>query len=412
MADQTKWKGGDAGAARGYPGDVLLSSRKSTAFHILCTRPDPPMRLVESFLAVAPTVVSVRDGKGRSPLHLACYGRQSLEVVQAIAKTVLRQSDEIGSWADNLGWNVAHILARFGAEQGVVSFLLNEGPIVPNHQMLPLLTAKDQKGRTPVQVACGAIARINKDDFDMLCISSRPSLRKRSSLLLQLSSEYRECLNMALVNAAGRFPKRIVAPSSPSVYCNRQKKVSVSSIWFWRPDDTMRLWSCLHKALTVLGSTHTTAHSFPALHCCLEADRNCETPFVSCLLIIYDEFACQVRSDDRALPLHVSTQLALDTDGWYNRIDQLIKSYPEAAAFGDSEGRVPIQLFVTSAVSWRHVEPVLTAWPEGLSRLQLPEAVFPLILSRLTRSRTTVRVEDLNSVFVILRHNPSLVNHS
>jgi hypothetical protein len=104
------------------------------------------------------------------------------------------------------------------------------------------------------------------------------------------------------------------------------------------------------------------------------------------------------------LPLHLICGLAA-RDGqehWAERIRKLVQLYPKGAGIPDVEEILPLEHLVRPTVTFGHVRPVLEAFPSALARLNLPETLYPYVLSKLTMQRSST------AIFQIIRETPTL----
>lgn len=360
-------------------------------FHIICANHTLPPEVVQRYVDIEPLACFLKTGNMRLAIHHAAFMRQSLEVLQLLA----RSSPDSLTQQDAFGWNVFHFFVRYGANDGVVDSLIS---VAGEERMRQALQACDRKGRTPILLACELKPRILKHDLGLLLMASHLEPTTACALLEWLWVQYETPFTAAMGSTQ---PEKPCLDLDPTIYCNPSKSVNTRGWWLWRPADSLLLWSGVDKALLILGANDENKSTHPSLHACLELDRSCKTETFGLLLRVNPHYACQLAPDGN-LPLHVAARLATSTMGWVHRLSTLARLYPKAAESINGEGKLPIECLNIALMTRFHVLPILSANPTSLSRLQLPETLYPLILMQLGKAGQS------GAIYSILRETPSL----
>ena len=370
---------------------AIMDATNLAPIHILCTRKRVPLNVMEAYVRVQPTSVLLLTGEKRCPLHLACYSRNSLEIIRFLAEV-----DPQTIFMDDplYGWNAFHICTHSNCREDVLSMLIE---VVGPDGTAAALGSKDLKGRTPIVLACRSQPKISKRYFTTLHQESGVQNLKQT-LLEEISRNYGSFLTGALKLKPP--PSSVVSTGNPSAYCNSKRIISVESFWLWRPQDSFTLWECMHKIIVVLGVTNDSQlPTYPLLHECIRQDSHCQTAIFDCILSLNPHYVCQLDSNGD-LPIHVAARLAENTKEWKNRLTMLVKSYPKGASMVNNEGKLPLELLRN--VSWGHMAPLLRCCPVALSRLNIPEALYANVLAKLGQKGIS------NTMLTILKETPSL----
>jgi hypothetical protein len=370
---------------------AIMEATNVAPIHILCTRQGVPLNVIEAYVRVQPTSVYLLTGEKRCPLHLACYSKNSLEIIRFLAQvepqTILMQESFYG-------WNAFHICTHSNVREDVLSMLIN---VVGPDRTAAALGSKDLKGRTPIVLACRSQPKITKKYFTLLHQESGLDNLKHT-LLEEISRNYGSFLTGALKLKPP--PASVVSTENPSHYCNPKRSISVESFWLWRPQDSFTLWECMHKIIVLLGVTNDSQlPTYPLLHECLREDKRCRTVMFDCILSLNPHYVCQVDSNGD-LPIHVAARLAENTKEWKNRLKMLVNCYPKGASIVNDEGKLPLELL--RQVSWGHMSPLIRCCPLALSRLHIHDALYANVLAKLGQTGVS------NTVLTILKETPSL----
>jgi hypothetical protein len=385
--------------------DLIIEAYDLAPIHILCTRRNLPINVLEAYLKAEPKSIHLLTNDKRTPLHLACYSMQSLEVIQLLAQA----DPNTLTWKESFdGWNVFHICVHCETEENVMATLLETAT---PEGIREALATKDRYGRIPIVLACNVRPKVTKGDFALVHAASDTSELERS-LLEELSRNYRTILAGALKLKPP--PKKPVSSAGPSPYCNPKKALSVESFWLWRPNDSLALWRCLHKALIVLGiqehdstiDSQQQLATYPLLHECIRQDPQCNSFLFHALLSLNPFYACQVDPSDGNLPLHVAAQHAENTKEYKNRLATLIVSYPLGASIANKAGELPLEILDRkNIVSWDHMRSLVRCCPVALSRLRIHESLYAQVICMLGEKGYT------RTIFSILKETPSLFDH-
>jgi hypothetical protein len=376
--------------------DILIEASSLTPIHILCTRRNLPVEILEKYLSALPSSTRLLTSDMRTPIHLACYSMQSLAVIEFLAR---HDPDCLTLSEDFDGWNPFHICVHCGAEEQVMARLLDI--VGPKDRREKALSMKDRYGRTPLDLACNVRPKIGTADFALVYRASNLELLDGPPLET-LSRNYRTYLTGAIQLKPP--PRKLVSTGLPSPFCNPRKTLTVESIWLWRPADSLALWQCMHKALVVLGACDTDVATYPLLHECIRQDPHCRTHMFHCLLSLNPHFSLQ--SDGNGdLPLHVAASLAERTREWQDRLSFLLVAYPKGASIVNRDGNLPLEILDSRRLSWNHMRPVIRCCPVALSRLDLHESLYAFIISKLGQKGYN------STIFTILKETPSLVEN-
>lgn len=373
--------------------DLIIEATHLTPMHILCTRRDVPVNVLDAYVRAQPEAIRLLTNDKRAPIHLACYAKQSFEVIQFLAEA---DPDTLLLQETFDGWNVFHICVHCDTEENVMSMMLNvAGP----SRTASALAMQDRRHRIPVVLACNVRPKITKADFALLFQESSTENLERS-LLEEISRNYRSYISSALKLKPP--PKSPVANGDPSPYCSPTKSISVEGFWLWRPMDSLALWRCMHKMLVVLGAARDSdLATYPLLHECIRQDPHCKTYFFHCILSLNPHYAYQMDTNGD-LPLHVAVRRADNSREWQNRIAGLVISYPKGASIANREGELALELLDKKHVSWDHMRSLLRCCPVALSRLHLHESCYAEVLAKLEKKSYT------STMFAILKETPSL----
>lgn len=375
------------------PQDCILGTGGMTALHIICTRKEPPFQVIEKYIDVAPEVCVMTTENERTPLHYACYTRQSLVTINALCLA----NPEVISSIDFIGWNVFHMCVRFGMSDGVMKLLLKKSN--ETGTLSEMLRARERRGRTPFDLACEVKPRINKRDFFLL-FNATPFDESTLPPLQQLCTNYHEYLGGSF--GVAKVPRNKILGTEPSHFCNEKKCVTVERLWLWRPKDSLALWAFLRKALSILGGCDANIATRPILHECLRQDAACKTITFECLLSLNPFYACHL-DDDGNLPLHVGSELAGATEEWRSRLQRLVHLYPRAASIPNKRGKLPFELLNHDTLAWESVAGVLAAWPTAIQKLELHVSLYARVIFRLAENSSH------DAVYTILKDSPTLV---
>jgi hypothetical protein len=167
----------------------------------------------------------------------------------------------------------------------------------------------------------------------------------------------------------------------------------------------------MKKALVLLGVDEHESSTCTPLHSCIETDRLCETMFFDCLLRINSFYACQSRSSDGSLPIHLVARYAREAsdvaaaEKWTERMHTLLDLYPKGTTIQDSEGRLPLELLAQprGRASWEQIRMLLEVSPSAVSRLEFGEPMYSYLLARLNREHST------DTIFQMLCETPTLI---
>ena len=375
--------------------DSLLLTGNLTALHLVCTRRNPPLEVIKAYLKAQPSAIKILTFDSKSPLSLACFAGASPEIISYLA----RAYPDAMMLQDHLGWNVFHIFSRFETPERLLSTLID---IAGPERTEKALLMCDRKGRAPIHFACGNVSRITKDNFALLARSTRMDSLNRLPLK-ELCTQYRRQFQSALT--ASPIPSSAISTTDdPSQFCKPKKAVpSVERFWMWRPQDALALRRCWNMAFVLLGADGVDMSTYPLLHECLERDDKGTTEMFEYVLCLNPHYACHLRPSDGTLPLHVLARLAVNgEEHWIERIRTLVRLYPKGAGIPDQEGRLPLELLAQPTVTWEHVSPVLEAAPQAIAKLDLPENLYPQVLSQLAIH------ESWDALYQIIRETPTL----
>lgn len=370
---------------------AITDATNLAPIHILCTRQGLPRNVIEAYVRVHPSSLLLLTGEKRCPLHLACYAKNSLEIIRFLAEV---EPQTILMHDSFYGWNAFHICTHSNCKEEILSMLID---VVGPDRTAAALGCKDLKGRTPIILACRSQPKISKRYFTLLHQESGVQNLKQT-LLEEISRNYGSFLTGALKLKPP--PTFVVSTGNPSPYCNSKRSISVESFWLWRPQDSLTLWECMHKIIVLLGvSNDSQLPTYPLLHECIRQDPHCQTAIFDCILSLNPHYVCQVDSNGD-LPLHVAARLADNTKENKNRLMLLVKSYPKGASIVNNEGKLPLELLKN--VSWGHMSPLLRCCPVALSRLSIPDSLYANVLAKLGQNGIS------NTVLTILKETPSL----
>ena len=375
---------------------LLVTDANVSALHLACFGRNPPPRVLKAFLDVQPRAIKILTASNKSPLYLACLSRARVENISLLA---MADPDAI-LLRDDRGRNVFHLCcAHPRLVANTLTALMNAAGLERTESALLSL---DRDGNAPIHLACSRDSGVGKNEFSLI---ARFSTRIQSpSPLEAMCTEYREYFQSAL--SSSPIPTSAVSTDDPTPFCNPQKVLSPDRFWMWRPTDALSLRRCWNMAFSLLGADGNDMATYPLLHECLERDVTCRTDMFNYVLCLNPHYACQLRPPDGTLPLHVIARLAGENGDrhWVERIQMLIRLYPKGAGIPDQDGNSPLELLAWAHATFDHVAPILEASTSSLSRLDLPESLYPNVLSQL------VRRESWNTIYQILRGTPTLIN--
>jgi len=161
---------------------MMTGDDNATSLYLAC-RKCAPVDIVEVLIGIAPQTARMANNLGWLPMHIACHFGASLEVLRILAEAypesmksmdkrgrtplhfalgnverpvtpaavLLLLSSNAGKYPDMGGMLPLHYACAYGASEAVLNVLL-EG----NHETI---TARDNKGRTPLHYAMGNCTR-------------------------------------------------------------------------------------------------------------------------------------------------------------------------------------------------------------------------------------------------------------
>lgn len=375
---------------------LLVTDANVSALHLACFGRNPPPRVLKAFLEAQPRAIKILTANNQSPLSLACLSRARVENVSLLA---MADPDAI-LLRDDRGRNVFHqCCAHPRLVANTLTVLVNAAG--PERTESALLTL-DRDGKAPIHLACSRDSGIGKSDFSLI---ARFSTGIQSPTPLEvMCTEYRDYFQSAL--SSSPIPTSAVSADDPTPFCNPRKVLSPERFWMWRPSDALSLRRGWNMAFSLLGADDNDIATYPLLHECLERDVACRTDMFNYVLCLNPHYACQLRPSDGTLPLHVIARLAGENGErhWVERIQMLVHLYPKGASIPDQDGNLPLELLARATVTFDHVAPILEASTSSLARLDLPDSLYPNILSQLARR------ESWSTIYQILRDTPTLIN--
>jgi hypothetical protein len=396
---------------RSHPEEALhvINGHLTALITALKTPPQrPPLNVITTYLEVAPDAASMYTRDGIPPLAFACYAGCDPNIVVALAAA---HPDAV-LYQNSRGCNVFHhccqlwILGKWSDSEGTpIEEILS---VVEDNVANQALLSLDNLGRAPIHMACERENRIPDSEFRVLANATR-TRDLTLSPIISLNTSHRDLLRAGLNTR--NLTRQVISTEDPSPHCNEARSVSVRHLWTWRPQDNIFLWKCLKKARVLLGVEEHESSICTPLHSCIEMDSLCETLFFDCLLRINPFYACQSRSSDGSLPIHLVARHAREAsdailaEKWTERIQTLLSLYPKGMNIQDSEGRLPLELLAQprGRASWEQVRMLLEMSPSAVSRLEFAEPMYSYLLARLNREQST------DMIFRILCETPTLI---
>lgn len=373
--------------------EALEESTKIAAIHILCTRRDVPLSVLEAFVKAQPTSVRLLTSNNNCALHLACYAQQPLEIIQCLAEA---DPDAILSQEAKSLRNSLHICLVFGRGlRQVIPMLIHVGgPERIGHA----LASKDVSSKTPLVLACES-NDVTQSDFALLFQASGKENLERP-LIQELSHCYSGRITRVLSSKLAK--KSALFKCDPSRYCNPKRALSTAGFMLTSNlNDAYALRACWHKLVVVLGvEDESQLSTFPLLHECIRQDSSCETLFFQMILHMNPHYMCQMDSNGE-LPIHVAARLATNTKEWRERIEALVRGYPKGSSIANNAGELPLELL--RQVSWNHMRYLVLYCPLALSKLRLSESLYAEIMAKMGPTGG-----QLNFIFTILKNTPTL----
>jgi len=362
--------------------------------HLIVTRQDPPAQVLRALVDINVCATRLLTGDLRSALHYALFTKKSPEIIHILVAA----DPESISLQDCAQRNVFHIIAHphWDNQKDVLSTILcNSCQTISETALM----ACDKWGHTPVIQACNVASRISKSDFMLLYEATPRSLVKAT--LDALGRAYKTLFQAAL--SVKPVPKTPVTFDDPTHFCNPERRVCIEKSWLWRPENSLSLWRGLHKAFVLLGAQDDSKSTYPVLHTCMEHDEDCLSLLFPCLLSLNPHYACQLK--DKCLPIHLACRLARNTDGWWKRLDALLRIYPKGASIHDVNGHFPLEILHNrDQASWKFIYLVLQRHPVALARLGLAEQFYPTLLEKLHSC-----IDGTSTIFEILKETPTLI---
>ena len=373
--------------------EELEESTNIAAIHILCTRRDLPLHVVEAFLQAQPASVRLLTSNKNCALHLACYAQQPLEIIKCLVQA---DPDAILSQEATTLRNVVHICLSFGSPlREVMPMLIHIGG---PERMAHALASKDVSSKTPLVLACEP-NNMARADFAVLFESSSKENLQRP-LIQELSHGYSGRLTKILSLILAK--KSALPDCNPSRICNPKGALGVAGYMLTSNlNDVYALRLCWNKLLIILGvADEDQICMFPLLHEFIRQDSRCETMFFQMIICMNPPYMCQMDSNGD-LPIHVAARLATNTEEWRQRIDALVRGYPRGASVANKEGKLPLELL--RHVSWKHVRCLVLFCPLALSKLRLSESLYAEVMAKIGPPNV-----QSNFVFTILKNTPTL----
>jgi hypothetical protein len=374
-------------------GGGLEVSTKIAVIHILCTRIDLPLNVLQTFVQAHPTSISLLTSNQNCALHLACYAQQPVEIILCLAQA----DPDAMLWREATSLrNVFHICVEFGRHlREVIPMLIHIGG--PD-RMIHALASKDVANRTPIVLACGR-NDVAQSDFATLHHAS-PKENLERPLIQELSLCYKGRLKKVLTSKLTR--KTVLSTQVPSRVCHPNKaSVTAGFTLTSNLNDAFALRACWHKLVVILGcEDESQLSTFPILHECIRQDSSCETLFFHMILSMNPYCMCQLDSYGE-LPIHVAARLATNTKAWQQRIEALVRGYPKGASIANTDGELPLELLCH--VSWNHTRYVLLYCPLALSKLSLSESLYAEVMAKMGPTGG-----QLHFIFTILKGTPTL----
>ena len=161
---------------------LVTDSVDRTILHNACMNEN--LTLVKHLVENRPTLLTMRDNDGHTPLHLAGFV-DSFEVIEYLTS---QKIDMLGT--DRNGWTILHITCVKGK-------LTQVKHLVENHQAL--LTMRDNKGRTPLHIA-GFVGSVEVIDY----------LASQKCNILDADSDGRTILHIACVKGELTLVKPLI----------------------------------------------------------------------------------------------------------------------------------------------------------------------------------------------------------
>jgi len=371
--------------------ETIIESQMLAPIHILCTR-QVPVTVLQAYLAAQPEACNLETSDGRRALHLACYSLQSPEVVRCLAEA---DPDALSCLESFDGWNVFHICAYLGAQEEVMSTLLQiAGPIVTS----VALRTQDKLGRTPLELACILRSKISSTDFALLYQHS-PADCLRRPILEELDRHGHGADSWKRATA---WPPSAVSHHRPSFFAHPSRRLPSFRPHLLRPADSLALYLTMSKVLAVLGATDENLTTHPLLHECIRQDPELRTSFLEFFLRHNPYYVCQVDSNGD-LPLHVAARCAsIEHQQWEYWLRRLLRMYPRGASVVNRDRELVLEILHNRNMPWRMIGPTLDQCPTALIRLRLPEAMYANVLAKVGLASTP------NTMFVILRESHML----
>jgi len=102
-------------------------------------------------------------------------------------------------------------------------------------------------------------------------------------------------------------------------------------------------------------------------------------------------------------------------------LDELLAHFPEAASVPNQEGRLPLQLAITTGHLYdKTVKSILYAFPQALGSVDKKTQLFPFMMAAAaaaaedvnepqSKIETQESLEQLNTIYSLLKDDPSLI---
>jgi hypothetical protein len=390
VVDSLEWLGSKI-ASPGFA--VLADDSNISALELLCVQQNPPRRVLRAYLDAQPKAIKIVTSDNKSPLFLACVAKQRPEIL-----SILAHADPDAILIQDLhGQNPFHVCC----ENGAPIRILMEAPGLQRTERA-LLACDQRRNHAPIHFACRRKSRISLDDFGLVFGHTRVeslAINPLQVLCQEFQTNFERCLRTSPI------PTTEVSTGDPSPYCSPDRSLKIERFWMWRPMDALLLRRAWNMAFILLGAHRRDMTTFPLLHECLERDSDCSSDMFDYILCLNPHYACQM--SEGLLPLHVVCRLATqqsEEQKWVERIRVLVQLYPKATAIPDPDDNLPLEILAGPTVTYRHVGPIFERNVCALARFDLPETLYPYVLSQLVRRKC------VNGIFQVLKDTPTLAS--
>ena len=289
------------------------------------------------------------DSDGLLPLHWACSGGPTVEVVVAL----LEAFPEASGAVDSDGSTPLHFACHYGATVDVVTLLLqsNAGSV----------QVQDKYGRTPLYHAVYKAANL---EVLKALATANPTLITTP------------CFALATTRSSSRSFKRPLEQTTP---------LYMAWAAAMRGSQRRRSGKLWEKAQFLLEAAHAQLSSrriYRMVHASVELDYYLPEQVLTAALELYPE-QLKERDEDGRVPLALAAAGRFRSDSRVTQvITLLLRAFPQAAQSADNRGRSPLALATGGGKSWESgVKELFEAAPGQINRPDGVHHLTPPLLS-------------------------------